>query len=67
MNRNGLVFLDALSRPYYSTIIGTEPWLCYWHEYQKSWVTLRPVEKGETFPNNLTEEEQDMYFMEAPE
>lgn len=38
------VFLDVVAkRPYKAMRWGGEWWLFYWHEYQKSWVSLRPV------------------------
>lgn len=38
------VFLDVVERrPYKAMRWGGEWWLFYWHKYQQSWVSLRPV------------------------
>ncbi len=43
LNDNGFVFLDDNNRPFLCRMWGGNPWLFYWHEGQKSWVTHTPV------------------------
>ncbi|MDD5220714.1 MAG: hypothetical protein PHV11_09115 [Candidatus Bipolaricaulis sp.] len=62
MEKTGKVFLDDNLRPFYIVSIGGQKWLHYWHP-DKMWVSLRPIKENEIFPDNLTEEEQEMYFL----
>ena len=41
------VFIDDNSRPYKAMRWGGEWWLFYWHEGQKSWVSLRKASGDE--------------------
>ena len=61
-DENGFVFLDGRCRPYRCAMWGEHPWLFYWHP-DNHWVSLRQVDQSEIFnmPNNLTQEEQDIY------
>lgn len=67
LDSKGFVFLDANNRPFRCAMWGNKPWLFYWQEAQKRWVTLRPVSQMEifSFPHNLTQEEQDLYYNKA--
>lgn len=51
------VFLDKQSVPF----LIRKGWLYYWHK-NKCWVTLREINESDNFPDNLTHEEQAMYF-----
>ena len=64
--RNGRVFLDSASRPYWVRMWEGSPWLFYWHA-DNNWVSLREVSTMETigFPDNLSEKEQDLYHEQA--
>lgn len=64
LDEKGFVFLDEASRPYRCAMWGGQPWLMYWNDGQKCWVSLRPVTQSEiwSFPHNLTQEQQDLYF-----
>lgn len=59
------VFLDVVAkRPYKAMRWCGEWWLFYWHEYQKSWVSLRPVSGDELRglrPLALPPEQAKMY------
>lgn len=63
LSEKGFVFLDDKRRPYLCSLWGGKPWLFYWHEHQKSWVSLREVTFDEVraLPNNLTEAGQKFY------
>ena len=63
LDEKGFVFLDANSRPFLCRMWGGEPWLFYWNDTQKCFVSLRKVTPMEVwdFPDNLTQEEQDLY------
>ena len=58
----GKVFLDAGNRPYLITKVEDKDWLCYWHEHESNFVTLRPVKENEYFPDNLVKEQQNIYL-----
>lgn len=62
MDMKEKVFLDDGNRPYLVREWGTEGrvWLFYWHP-EGHWTSLREVKPLETFPDNLTKKEQDMY------
>lgn len=64
-NEKGIVFLDDINRPYLLRKWGCEgeEWLFYWHGdvLEGHWVSLRKVEIGNVFPDNLTQAEQDLY------
>ena len=47
LDEKGFVFLDGNNRPYWCRMYGGNPWYMYWHEGQKSWVTLRRVNGSE--------------------
>jgi hypothetical protein len=66
LDKKGFVFLDEDSRPFRCAMWGGLPWLFYWNDSQRAWVSLRPVSQMEiwTFPRNLTQKEQDLYFEE---
>jgi hypothetical protein len=58
------VFLDRDSRPFKAMRWGGEWWLFYWHEGQKSWVSLRPVggdELRKCRPHALPPEQAKLY------
>lgn len=63
-NEFGFVFLDDYGEPFRCAMVGAEPWLMYWNHGSKNWVTLRRVSQSEiwSFPHNLTEGEQALYF-----
>lgn len=64
LDEKGFIFLDSMNRPYQCRMLGGEPWLCYWNDGQKCFITLRAVGQCEvwSFPHNLSQEEQDMYL-----
>jgi hypothetical protein len=66
LDEKGFVFLDDNKRLYRCAMWGGQPWLFYWHDHQKTWVSLRQVSQMETwsFPHNLTQEQQDLYLRE---
>ncbi len=43
LNEKGFVFIDDRNRPYWCRLYGNHPWIMYWHEAQKSWVTYKKV------------------------
>lgn len=61
-NDKGHVFLDEASRPYLCKKWGDKDktWLFYWH-VEGHWTSLRKIESGATFPDNLTQAEQNIY------
>ena len=58
-NIKGIVFLDAVRRPYMCRKWENEIWLFYWHI--DHWVSLRPVKENDRIPNNLSTNEQNLY------
>lgn len=66
IDEKGFVFIDDNGNPYRCAMLGGQPWLFYWHNNHKSWVTLREVSQSEiqNFPRNLSQEQQNMYFRE---
>lgn len=38
LDEKGFVFLSD-GRPYLCAMYGGEPWIMYWHDHDKSWVT----------------------------
>lgn len=71
MHKNGFVFLDHLSRPYYVAPWGRDDdwWLFYWHP-DKKWVSLRKIEFAfelEQFRDRrLARERAELYFQGGP-
>lgn len=63
LDEKGFIFLDEADKPYLCRMIEDAPWLCYWHEGNKCFVTLREVNQTDiwNFPKNLTEQEQNIY------
>jgi hypothetical protein len=48
LTREGFVFIDDNSRAFWICLMyNKHPMLCYWHEGQKSWVTLREPQMQE--------------------
>ena len=47
LDEKGFVFLDGANRPYRCAMWGDQPWLMYWNDSQKCWVSLRPVTQSE--------------------
>ncbi len=47
LDEKGFVFIDDNNKPYWCRMWGDEPWFMYWHEGQKSWVSLRKVSQQE--------------------
>ena len=64
LDERGFVFLDEERRPYRVKMWEGEPWLFYWLDSQKKWVSLRHVTQSEvwSFPDNLTDEQQALYM-----
>jgi len=64
LDNKGFVFLDENNSPFRCVMWGGRPWLMYWNDNQKRWVSLRQVTFLEVleFPYNLTQEQQDLYF-----
>lgn len=64
--RNGRVFLDAGDRPYWVRMWEGTIWLFRWHD-EGNWVSLYEVTNSEAvrYPDNLTNEEQDLYHTKA--
>ncbi len=52
LNEKGFVFIDKNNRPYWCCIYHEIPMFMYWHEGQKSWVTLREVNQTEIWQAN---------------
>lgn len=52
LDEKGFVFIDGNSRPYWCRMYYNEPWFMYWHEGNKSWVTLRKVTQTEVWQAN---------------
>lgn len=42
-------FIDSMDRPFKAQRWGDQWWLFYWHEGQKSWVSLRPADGKELY------------------
>lgn len=64
LNEKGFVFIDENKRPYWCRIYSGAPWFMYWHEAQKSWVTLREVSQTEVWQANkmaIPEEQAETY------
>ena len=49
LDEKGFVFIDQLRRAYNVRMWNDEPWLMYWHESGKHWVTLRLIDQAEIF------------------
>jgi hypothetical protein len=65
LDEKGFVFIDAGGRPYQVRMIENQPWLCYWYEHDKRFVTLRPVNQTEIWQfaaHKLPEEQAKLYF-----
>ncbi len=62
LDEKGFVFLDDNTVPFRCSIWGNRAWLFRWqHDH---WVSFRPVNQSDiwTFPHNLTEVQQQLYF-----
>lgn len=64
LDEKGFVFIDHKNRPYWCRMYFDEPWIMYWHEGQKSWVTLRTVTQSEIWKFNsmaISDEQTEIY------
>lgn len=64
LTEKGFVFIGSDHKPYLCCMYGGEPWFMWWHEYDKTWITLRRVNQTEIFfahENAMAPEHQDMY------
>lgn len=64
LDEDGFVFIDGNNRPYWCRMYGDKPWWMYWHEGQKSWVTLRQVNQTEVWSANemaISDEQAEQY------
>lgn len=43
LTEKGFVFIDERHKANWCRMVEDEPWLFYWHEGNKTWVTLRKV------------------------
>lgn len=43
ISKEPFVFIDGTGKPFKVALWGVEWWMFYWHEGQKSWVSLRKI------------------------
>lgn len=43
LDEKGFVFEGFDGKPYLMRIYDWQPWIFYWHPYEKTWVTLKPA------------------------
>ena len=63
LDEKGFVFINN-EKPYWCTIYCDEPWLMYWHESNKAWVTFRKINQSEIWAANklkLSDEQAQIY------
>lgn len=64
LDEKGFVFIDSTNKPFKICLISKSPWLFYWHNYNKTWVSLRPVNQTEIFQfskHKISLEQQNLY------
>ena len=64
LDEKGFVFVSN-GIAYQVRMWGDCPWLCYWHEYQKCFVTQRALNQTEVWQLSsmkLPEEQANIYF-----
>lgn len=64
LDETGFVFVDR-GKAYQVRMVGDNPWLCYWNEYEKCFVTLRMLNQTEIWQLSamkLPEEQASMYI-----
>lgn len=64
LDEKGFIFISN-DRAYQVRMIGNEPWLCYWHEYNKCFVTLRPTNQSEIWSFEqckISDEQAKIYY-----
>lgn len=65
LDEKGFVFIGTDGKPYWCRIYFKEPWLMYWHEANKAWVTLRKIDNsGEIMvahENKIDNEQAQVY------
>ena len=59
LDEKGFVFI-VNNRPYWCRMYGGNPWFMYWHDGQKSWVTLRRVNQTEIWMANENAISEDL-------
>jgi hypothetical protein len=64
LDEKGFVFIDDLNRPYWVAMWCDKAMIFYWHEAQKSWVTLREatqIDVWEMEQKKISEEYAEIY------
>ena len=64
LDEKGFVFIGSDGKPYWCRIYGEVPWFMYWHESQKSWVTLQQVNTAQimfAYENKLSDKDAQIY------
>jgi hypothetical protein len=64
VDEKGFVIIDANNRPYWYTLYNGEPWVMYWHDAQKAWVTLKKVNQVNiysAYDMKISDEEAEIY------
>ena len=64
LDERGFIFMDDAQRVYRVCMWGGNPWLFIWQHHNRQWMSVRKVSQMDvwTFPRNLNEEQQRMYF-----
>ena len=70
LDEKGFVFIDGNNKPFWCRMYGGSPWYMYWHEGQKSWVTLREVNGSEVMvahESAISNEQAEIYHKQHKE
>ena len=64
LDEKGFIFISSF-RAYQVRMFNGQPWLCYWHEYNKCFVTLRPINQSEIWSFEqckLSDDRAEFYY-----
>jgi hypothetical protein len=70
LDEKGFVFIDENNRPFWCRMYGGRPWFMRWHEGQKSWVTLKPVNQMDVWmahEKKISDEQAELYHKKHEE
>jgi len=70
LDEKGFVFIDGNNRPFWCCMYHGTPWIMYWNDGQKAWVTLRQVNQTEIWQANemaIPDDQAEIYHKQHRE
>jgi hypothetical protein len=70
LDEKGFVFIDDNSRPFWCCMYFGNPMYMYWHEAQKSWVTLRVINQVDiwrAYEKKIPDDQAEIYHKQHSE